>query len=188
MKSRASVVLLLLALPFLLFMTSEEEQHTSGSMAFIGKVVNFIVLFGGLAFLLYKPAKKFLGERGLAIDRSLREAKDSRVEAEQRLKESQGRLTELSHEVTRMKGDAAAAGRREKDRIIREAQGEAEKMKEWVQLELEMLSKSGIKELKAYVLSLATAQAAESLQRKLTARDQEGLIDKSIERFESLYE
>ena len=188
MKSRFSVVLLLLALPFLLFMASEEEHHASGSLDFIGKVVNFIVLFGGLAFLLYKPAKKFLGERGLAIDRSLREARDSRVEAEKKLKGSQARLSELSHEVTRMKEDAAAAGRREEDRIIKEAQEEAEKMRLSLQLEIEMLAKSGIKELKAHVLSLATAQVVERIQRKLTARDQEELIDKSIERLENLYE
>lgn len=188
MRSRFSVVILFLALPFVLFMASEGEHHASGSMDFLGKVVNFVVLFGALAFLLYKPAKKFLGERGQAIDRSLWEAKDSREEAEKRLKESQRRLTELGHEITRMQEAAALSGRKEKERILREAEEEAEKLRRSTHLELEMLSKSGIKELKAYVLSLAAAQVTERIQRKLTASDQEGIIDKSIERLESLNE
>ncbi|MBN1224285.1 MAG: ATP synthase F0 subunit B [Candidatus Aminicenantes bacterium] len=188
MQSRFSVVLLLLLLPLFLFMAPEEEHHASGSLDFIGKVVNFIVLFGGLAFLLYKPAKKFLGNHSLTIDGSITGAKDSRAEAERKLKDGQKRLAELSHEISRMKEDAAEAGSKEKDRLIKKAKDDTEKMKQSTRLEIEMLSKAGIRELKEYTLTLAAAQAVNRIQRKLTAQDQADLIDKSIDRLENLYE
>jgi len=188
MTTRYRIAVILIVLPFLLFMSSEEDHHTANPLEFAGKVVNFFVLFGGLVFLLYKPAKKFLEDRALAIDRSLKEAKDSRCEAERTLEESQKRLAELSRELARMDEEALAVGKREKDQIIREAQEDAARIREQTQLEIDMLSRAGIKELKAYVVSLAAEQALGRIQKKMTDQVHTRLIDKSIERLEKLHE
>jgi F-type H+-transporting ATPase subunit b len=188
MTTRHRIALILIVLPFFLFLSSEEEHHEANPMEFVGKVVNFLVLVGGLGYLLYKPAKKFLEERALAIDRSLKEAKDSRSEAERTLEESRKRLTELSREISQMDEDAFAIGKREKDHIIIQAQEDAARIKEQAQLEIDMLSRAGVKELKEFVVTLAAAQALERIQKKMTNYDHARLIDKSIERLEKLHE
>jgi len=188
MKSRFSPIVLLSVLPFFLFMSSGGENHASGSLDFIGKVVNFVVLFGGLSFLLYKPAKKFLTNRSLSIGRSISQAEDSRVEAEAKLKDGERRLAELSREVSGMKKAASEAGLKEKERILKEAQAEMEKLQQSTRLEIEMLSKAGIKELKEHALTLASIEALDRIRKRLTDRDQAELIDKSIDQLESLYE
>ncbi len=188
MTSKYRIALILIALPFLLFMSSEEEHHAANPMEFVGKVVNFLVLFGALAFLLYKPAKKFLEERAVAIDRSLKEAKDSRSEAERTLEESRKRLTELSREISQMDEEALVVGKREKDQILMEAEEDAARIKEQAQLEIDMLSRAGVKELKEYAISLAAEQALARIQKRITDQVHSDLIDKSIERLEKLHE
>jgi F0F1-type ATP synthase membrane subunit b/b' len=51
-----------------------------------------------------------------------------------------------------------------------------------------MLSRSGIKELKEYAVSLAAEQAMARIQKKITDQIHADLIDKSIERLEKLHE
>ncbi|MFC2165337.1 hypothetical protein ACFLT2_10115 [Acidobacteriota bacterium] len=188
MTSRYRIALILVALPFLLFMSSEEEHHAANPMDFIWKVANFLVLFGGLTFLLHKPIKKFLEERAVAIERSLKEAKDSRSEAERTLEESRKRLIELSHEISQMNEEALVVGNREKDQFLREAEEYAARIREQAQLEIDMLSRAGVKKLKEYAFSLAAEQALARIQKKITDQDHVELIDKSIERLEKLHE
>ena len=188
MATRYRIALILVVLPFLLFMSSEEEHHAANPMVFVGKVVNFLVLFGGLAFLLYKPAKKFLEERALTIDRSLKETKDSRSEAERTLEDSRKRLTELSRDIAQMDEEVLVAGKKERDLILMEAQKDAARIKEQAKLEMDMLSRAGIKELKEYAVSLAAEQALARIQKKISDQDHAELIDKSIERLETLHE
>jgi F-type H+-transporting ATPase subunit b len=188
MTTRQRIALILIVIPFFLFLSSEEEHHAANPMQFVGKVVNFLVLIGGLVYLLYKPVKKLLEERALSIDRSLKEAKDSRSEAERTLEESRKRLTELSREISQMDEDALLIGKREREQIITRAQEDADRIKGQAQLEIDMLSRARVKELKEYAVSLAAEQAVARIQKKMTDHDHAHLIDKSIERLEKLHE
>jgi F0F1-type ATP synthase membrane subunit b/b' len=85
MSPRKSIPLVLFLLPFFLFFASEEEHHEANPAEFIGKVVNFFILFGGLTYLLYKPVRKFLEGRSKEISHSIQESRESRQDAEMRL-------------------------------------------------------------------------------------------------------
>ena len=56
--------------------------EVSASMDFLGKVVNSLVLFGGLAFALRKPIKAMLAKRTVDVGESIRLAETGRTEAE----------------------------------------------------------------------------------------------------------
>ncbi len=186
--TRKNILLLLLLLPFLMFMAPEEEEHSSGLVDFLGKTVNFILLFGGLTYLLYKPIRSFLEKRGQDIQSSLKEAEDSRAEAERRLKEIEARLAGLQEDMERIKEEGEAEGRRAKERTLQLAQKEAERIKHFASQEIDSIIRSGIRELKEYAAELATALAEEEIRRKMSPRVQSALIDKSIERLDKLYE
>jgi F-type H+-transporting ATPase subunit b len=188
MKRKAHFVLIFIVLPFLLFMSVEEEHHESDPMAFIAKVVNFLVLFGGLTYLLRKPIQRFLADRAVEIDATIRDAEESRHGAETDLDKTEKRLTELSREIEEFKEKAVLEGEKEKERIIRAAREEGERMKEAAEQEIEMISRAGIKGLKEYALTLAAAEAISRIEGKLTPEKHTRLIDESIERLEELYE
>jgi len=188
MIHKKRIWMILLVLPFFLFMSTEEGQHKEDSMAFAGKVVNFVVLFGGLTFLLYKPARNFLAERGKTIEQTIKEAGLNRQDAEAKLKKTQVRLKELEVETARMLKEAKSEGKAEEERIIKSARQEMERLKQLARQEIEVISKLGIRELKEYAAGLAMRQAEKSIIEKITNKDHKLLIDKSIERLEDIYE
>jgi len=185
---RSPALIILFILPLFVFMSVEEEHNAADPMAFVGKVINFVVLFGGLAFLLYKPTKKFLSSRGEEIADIIQETDKNRVNAESALQEAHSRLQELAQEVKHVRQDAEESGQGEKDRILQEATREAERIREMTSQEIELLLQIGTRELKEFAGGLATDRAREKIQKKMTSEDQIRLIDQSIEKLGNYYE
>ncbi len=75
------IIIILCLLPAFVFMA--EEHSSSNFLPFLGKSLNFIILFGGLSYLLSKPLQNFLKKRSLEIKQSLEEAENRRQEAEE---------------------------------------------------------------------------------------------------------
>ena len=188
MTYKKRIWIILLVLPFFLFMSTEEGQHKEDSMAFVGKVVNFVILFGGLTFLLYKPARNFLAERGKTIEQAIKEAGSNRQEAEAKLRKTQVRLKELEVETALMGKEAESEGRAEEERIIKLARQEMGRLKHLARQEIELILNLGTKELKEYAAGLAMRQAEKSIIEKIKNKDHKLLIDKSIERLEDIHE
>jgi len=188
MTERRKILIVLFLLPLFIFMVSAEEEHKSGFLDFLGKAINFIVLFGGLAYFLRKPLWSFLEKRSQDIQRTLKETEVSRKEAEQKLQEAKAHLAGLEEEIEKMRKDADVEGRRERERTLQLAQKEAEKIRYFARQEIEMLTRAGIQELKEFTAELAASLAEERIRKKMTLEDHTQLIDKSIERLGELYE
>jgi F-type H+-transporting ATPase subunit b len=185
---RKKIILILLMLPFFVFMSPEEEEHSSGLMDFLWKTVNFIILFGGLTYLLYKPIRSFLEKRAQDIQSSLKEAADSRKDAEQKLKEIETRLAGLEKEIEKFMKEAEKEGRREKEETQKRAQQETERIKYFAKQEIDAIIRSRIREIREYSAALATALAEERIKRKMSPELQSLLINRSIERLDKLDE
>jgi len=185
---RKKIILILLMLPFFVFMSAEEEEHSSGLIDFLWKTANFIILFGGLTYLLYKPIRRFLEKRTQDIQSSLKEAEDSRKDAEQKLKEIETRLAGLEKEIEKIMKEAESEGQRGKEEILKRAQQETERIKYFAKQEIDAIIRSRIRELREYSAALATALAEERIKRKMSPELQSQLIDRSIERLDKLDE
>ena len=165
----------------------EHEAHGGGS-GFFAKVLNFIVLFGGLFILLRKPIGKMLGQRAEDIRISMTEAEESHKSAQEKLEQGQRRLDEIAGEVLRIKEEAEEAGRRENEEILEAARQEVERLKKLAAQEISLLSQRGMKELKSFTAETATEFARDSIKKRIKPGDQAYLIDKAIERLDTLIE
>ncbi len=188
MQNRKHAFLVLLVIPLFLCMSVEEGHGGSGGGDFAGKVVNFLVLFGGLAFVLYKPVREMLGKHGADIRQSFAAAKDRREEAEKKYAGTAGRLSGLDNEVGRLKAEAEGEARRAVERIGKAASAESEKIRRFAEQEIEEQVRGGVRALKAYAAEAAASLARERVRKKLTSRDQAVLIEKSIERLTRRHE
>ncbi len=188
MRRNKSILLILFIVPFLLFMSSAEESHPSQTRDFLGKAVNFLVLFGGLAYLLRKPLGSFLQERSDLLAKTLREAKKSRAEAAKRLDEVESRMEKLDDEIEQLRREAESEGQALRQLTLEEAKKNAERLKRYAQTEIEMLTKDAIREIKEYTATVAADLARQRIQERVTEEYQSSLIDKSIERLEKLHE
>ena len=105
-------------------------------------MLNFVLLFGGLYFILYKPVKKFMdsrasryAEKESETERKLREAEEAKAEYEEKLKNAEAEIAAMKSEAA---AQAAAEAQAEHSRALQdaesirrsaEAEGEAEKQR-----------------------------------------------------------
>ena len=188
MKTKRSLLLVLCVIPFLLFFSPEEESHASPVMGYLGKVFNFLILFGGLIFLLRKPLRNLLTQRALDIQAAIQGAEEERLGIEKKLKKIQTRLHKLEKEIEEIKKDAEEEGRKKREEIVTAAQRDAERMKQFARQEIDLFQKSKFRELRRRTAELATTLARAKIEKKMTPDRQVFLIDESISRLEDLYE
>lgn len=165
-----------------------EEGHAATSSDLPAKTVNFLILFGGLGYVLYKPLRALLEKMSADVRKSLDEAAASRTDAETKSEAIRGRLDGVAAEIGRMKADAASRGRLEKERIARAAEEEGARLREFAAREIDFQTRAAVRELKAHVAETATSMARERIRGALAPGDQAGLVDRSIERLSKLNE
>ncbi len=165
-----------------------EEGAAAASSGLLAKAVNFLILFGGLGYVLYKPVRALLEKKSADARHSLEEAAASRTEAEGKREEAKGRLDGVAAEIERMKAEAASRGRLEKDRIARAADEEGARLKEFAAREIDLQARAAVRELRTFAAETATTVARERIRGALGPEDQADLVDKSIERLSRLNE
>jgi F0F1-type ATP synthase membrane subunit b/b' len=188
MTRRKSIAAVLFVLPLFIFMSAAEGGRPSATMDFVGKAVNFLILFGGLAFVLRKPLAAMLGKRAFDIQETMRLADESKAEAEKKHQEADRDIAGLAEEIRRMTDTAQTVAQHEKERISRLAAEEAARIKKYTEQEIDQQVRGGLQELKAYAAEKGTSLARERIRKKLTPARQAALIDKSIQRLSRFYE
>jgi F-type H+-transporting ATPase subunit b len=187
-KARIFILLLLISLPLAAGTASMEEGHGSAVVDFLGKTVNFLLLFGALAFFLAKPARAFLQELILSIEKTITETERARKSAEENLKAVRKRLAELGDEIEQIKKDGEAAGQAEKKRILAQARQEADRIRSFARQEINRHSQLALRKLRKYAAELAVSLARSRIEKRMTAKLHSRLIEKSIEGIGKLYE
>jgi len=173
---------------FLLASETEAGHQASAWVDFAGKLVNFLILFGGLGYFLYRPVRSWIRNRAFLVQKTLAEAASERQKAEQELSQLTQRLTGLKEELLQLRQKAEEEGRKEKARILALAEEEAARIQKLTALEVEALTKGAIREIKGYAASLATSLAEARIKAKLSPALHRRLIRRSIERLEKLHE
>ena len=187
-KTKQTLALLILLLPLFLGFSPAEGSKVSPLTDLLGKTINFIILFGGLGFLLAKPLRRYLAEIGLSVEKTIQETERAKTESEARLESLQERMLSLEQEVRKIKGEGDEAGQREKERILTLSRQESEKIKSFAAQEIEALSQSARAELKEYAAGIAVSLARANIEQRLTPDLHSHFIDESIRRLETLYE
>ncbi len=184
---RSGLFILIMLLAFSWLGAAEAEPGFSLT-AFLGQVVNFVVLFGGLAYLLYKPLLKFLQHKSDQVAENLKQSEKRRIDSLQRLEKSRERLSRLDIEINQMKTEAEAEATREKERIRLEARNEAERLKKLAKEEIDSMVKSSQRELKVYTLDLSISLAEKRIEEKLGPELHRKIIYKAIDKLGTLDE
>ncbi|MBM3294997.1 MAG: hypothetical protein FJY82_10785 [Candidatus Aminicenantes bacterium] len=190
-KKRLAAVFLALSVLLVLSPAAGSEEggaHGPSDPGTMGKVVNFVILFGALFFALRKPLFAALAGRTEGIRSSLKDAREARLAAEAKLEAARREAASLAAEVGRIKAAAEKEGAAERDRIRTAAEAEAARIKSLAVQDVEARLKAGLRELKAFAASLAAGLAEERIRARMTAGLQDSLIDRSIERLGSLHE
>lgn len=177
-----------LVLSFSLPALAGESQGHFNLATFLGQVLNFVVLFGGLAFLLRKPLDDYLKGKAEEVAANLRQAEALAEESLQKLKQSRARLENLESEIRVLREEAEKEASREGQLIRQEAEKEAQRLRKLAREEIDALIRTSLRELKAYAIDLSVALAEKRIKEKLTPELHRKLIQQSIDRLRSFDE
>ena len=144
------------------------------------RLLHFIVLAGGLFFLLKKPLSQALGARVKGIEDQLSELEAQKAEAEGKLAEYNRKFAQLEQESESIVAEYVRQGEEAKTRILKEAEAAADKLKAQAQKNIESEIQRVKAELQEEVLDKALAKAEALIREKVNADDQEKLVDEYL--------
>jgi len=161
---RALPLAALLLLPALALATDGEAhgEHGWDTTGLIASFVNFFILISVFVYLFKDKLASFLKERKASVEQALSEAAHLKAEAEAKHREYSERLAQLDQELATIKREMVAAGVKERDRIVAEAEQKAARMRR----EAEFIIEQYVKQLRSDLsreTTEAAVQAAETL-------------------------
>jgi len=176
--------LILCLMPFLFWLTAayasggekREGQEGPNWSNFFWRSINFLVLGGGLYWLLAKKVKEFFAGRRDGIRTALAEAEITREAAEKKFWEYAAKLDKATEEIEQIGEMIKSQGLAEKERIISEARKAAEKMKEDTQTRIEQEFNKASQQLRSEAVRLSTQMAEELLKKHIQAADHEAMV------------
>lgn len=125
-------------------------------------MLNFVILAGGLYFILYKPVKSFMAKREQHYKEMNDAAETNRDEAAALRKATQEKYDAAVDEVIRMRTKASDEIEAEKQRLLGEARAEARRILETAGKTAEMRSKKALADSNDELRALAM-EAVEKL-------------------------
>ena len=149
------------------------------------RVLNFVVLAVALFFVLRKPVSAALSSRIDGIKKQLADLEGQKEAAEKKLAEYSDKLAELEKEAEHIVADYIKQGNEAKARILKEAEASAEKLQAQARRNIEHEFDQAKKQLQAEVLEKSLAKAEEIIKEKISADDQNRLVDEYLEKVEA---
>ena len=148
---------------------------------FVIQIINALVLFGALTFILFKPVTKFLQKRTENIQLSIDNAETKLREADELKAEYEGQLKEIRNERSEIIEKATERARVESDKIIATAKENAEEILEKAKLQIEGDKQRMVEELKSEVSSLVIAVASKVIEKELDEVSHQNMIQHFID-------
>lgn len=156
----------------------EVAEHTeAGPDLTLWKVANFLILVGLGGYFIAKNAGAFFGGRTLEIRRGIDEAQKMKSDAEARSAEMDRKLASLGADIEALRKEAKAEAATEGERIRRDMERETERIRASAVQEIESATKSAQESLRRHAAGLAVEMARGKIESRITASDQDALLD-----------
>ena len=143
---------------------------------------NMIITFLLLKKFLFKPVKKMIDDRQKEIDGMYADAETSRQEAKAMEAEYASHLENAREERDEILKNANLMARQQEQTILAEASRKAAAMKEKAEKDIEQEKKRALNEAKDEIAGIAMAIASKVVEKEVTAKDHDGLVEQFIER------
>lgn len=158
----------LVALPALAAEGAEPDPADSAA-GLIFRWLNFIIVFGGMGFLIAKYGGAFFRGNAKEIAASIVQATAAKEEANRELQGVEMKIAQLPQEVTEMREQAARDWAAEADRLRVSGATEIEKINLAAQGELAASERAAQEQLRQMAASLAIQNAAAIVRNRMNA-------------------
>ena len=147
----------------------------------ISQIISFLILFGLLRLVAYKPIMKMLDERSRRIKESMEQTDYIKEQASLAEKETVRRIEEASKEGQKLVDRAVQAGEEMKLKAKEEAKKEAETLITRARTEIGRERDDAIGELRKEFADITVMAAEKVIERSLDKKAHRQVIDKVLE-------
>lgn len=147
---------------------------------FLIKLFNFAIFAGALVFALKGVLSSAFRTRAKELEEQLTQAERERIQAEEQLRELEGRMAGLQSELDTILSKAEAEAEGERTRIVEAARAEAAAILAQTRFDIESQQRQAEQELRALVAQLAVEGARKQLEARLAGGEAAGVMDRAI--------
>lgn len=155
-------------------------EHHLNWTDLIYRAINFAILAGAVFFLARKPLSSALKSRSEGIKEELAELEKMREEARRDYALMEQRVKDAAGEREAILAEFRAQGEREKEKILGNAQGLAERIKQQAQFTIEQETSQARADLRREVAELSAQVAEDMLKQNISGDDQTRLVDEYL--------
>ena len=152
----------------------------------LAQIVNFVVLFGLLYLVAYKPLMRMLDERAGRVKESMEQTEYIKEQASRAEEESKRQIETASKEGQEVVARAVRTGEELRQQAQQEARQDAEALIARAQVEIQRERDGAIDELRREFADLTILAAEKVIERSLDKKAHRQLIDKTLEESTSL--
>jgi len=145
-------------------------------------VINAAILLVAMYFLLYKPVRKYTTARAQGIEEQLKNAQDTKNQAQDQLSSYQQKLKDADKEATATISQGSLRAQTQAQDILKSAREQAEQIVAQARQEASTLLFSAHEAMADEASVLAVEIAAKVLSREVKAEDHQQLIDEFLKK------
>lgn len=138
-------------------------------------VLNTVILFVAIRFLVYKPVRRYLNARTERVGAALDEAAGKQAQAQQAVEEAQATRKAAEAEAIRVQTDGAARAQSIGEELVAAAKQQAGEILEKARQEAEHIKSAAQEEVQTEALTMAVDIAERMIGRELATKDNETL-------------
>ncbi|HLJ24405.1 MAG TPA: hypothetical protein VKT71_09885 [Candidatus Acidoferrales bacterium] len=166
--SGAFLIGFLLAIPVLAAEGAEPDPADS-TAGLIFRWLNFIIVFGGIGFLVGKHGGAFFRGNAKEIAANIVEATAAKAEAERELNQVEVKISRLDQDVAEMRAEAQRNWAAESERLHASGQAEIEKIANAAREELAASERAAQQQVREIAATMAVQRAAAMVSSKMNA-------------------
>ncbi len=158
--------------------SSAPKAETEQGDPWIGwKWANFLILAGGLGYLIRKNVPPLFEKQSSEILSALREAAKVKADAAAYAANIEARLANLQSEIEKLRVSARTDMAAESERIRRETDHHIQRIREQTAQEIELMTRSATADLRKYAAELAMGLAEQRIRSRMNPAAQQSLAE-----------
>jgi F-type H+-transporting ATPase subunit b len=162
-----------------------EEKNSEPPHELLYKVINFVILVGGLAYVLRKPAAEFFSSRTASIRKGLDEGRKALEASQAQLQIVEEKLRHLEEEIAAFKASAMLEMEAERRRLQQTTAEEAARILESARAQMDTALRGAKLDLKNYAAQQSVALAGELIRTRLDDSGRRRLVTQFVTTLES---
>lgn len=173
---------LVAVIPVILTESTHQDLVTIIPWTLIAQICNLFIQMLLIKKFLFKPVREMLEKRKAKADAAISDATKAKEEAESMKAEYEQNMQEARDKANEILTTAQKTATLKSEEILREASSQAVAMKAKAEKDIEQEKRKAVNEIKDEIGSMAVDIAGKVIEREISEKDHEKLIDEFIEK------